>query len=402
MLSHIAKLLWNTRTKSLLLAGQILLSFLVLFAVFSYVSHKFEDYSTPLGFNVGESYRIAVELPEAIDTVAADRKDLFLRLRRELETLPEVEGASAMGFFGPFDNSNWGWGEEHDGVHTWTRVFMADEHYEAVAQVDMARGRWYTPDDTLNGGYSVVVNEKYLERNYAGNDMLDSTINFFVVEEGGTRDVKIVGVVSNFKYRSEFAEEEPITFVPDAPWDATHQEHIMQNLLVRVAPGAPASIEEELFEVVAQVTGSRESVITALELRRETTSKAHWLPIVLMLCISAFLVANVALGLFGILINAIAKRRGEIGLRKALGATGASVTGQLTAEVTLIAVLGLLAGSLVAIQIPMFELIDLDNRYFWWGGFAAAALILTLVIICALIPSGQAARIHPAVALRED
>ena len=68
----------------------------------------------------------------------------------------------------------------------------------------------------------------------------------------------------------------------------------------------------------------------------------------------------------------------------------------------LIAAAGLLLGAAVAVQVPTLELIELETRYFWWGGLAAAGLILLLVVSCALIPSGQAARIHPAVALREE
>lgn len=402
MLPHILKVLWNNRQQRLLLAGQILLSFLVLFGVFSFVGQKMAAYQTPLGFNVAETYRVSVELPIEIDTVVADRKQVYERLLTELEGVEGVESASSLGFFAPFDDSNWGWGEENDGVRIWTRVFMADQHFQETAAVELDRGRWYLPEDTLNGGWSIVVTEAFLDRNFNGADMLDSTINFFGVEDGVTRDTRIVGVVSNFKYMSEFAQEEPLAFVPDAPWDLKHEGHFYQNVLVRVAPGTPASVEEDIFEMVADVTGTRESVVTPQEVRRARTSKSHWLPILLMLTIAGFLVANVALGLFGLLINAIAKRRGEIGLRKALGATGGSVTAQLTAEVTLVAVAGLLAGVVIAAQVPLFELIEIDTPFFVQGGLAAAGLILALVVGCALLPSAQAARIHPAVALRED
>ena len=333
--------------------------------------------------------------------MVAERKELFLRLQREVEALPEVERVAVTGFIAPFDNSQWGWSEENDGVYVWSRIFMVDENYADAAEINLVRGRWFAPEDTLNGGWSVVVNEAWLERNFAGNDMLDSTINFFNTEENGTRDTRIVGIVDNFKYLGEFAEEEAITFVPDAPWDLKHEDSYMQGLSVRVAPNSPASVEEKIFERVAAVTGTRESIVTALEHRRAVTSREHWVPILLMLTIASFLVANVALGLFGILINAIAKRRGEIGLRKALGATGASITSQLTLEVVLIALFGLIVGGLLAVQVPLFELIEIETTYFAWGGIAAAGLILLLVVLCALIPSGQAARIHPAVALRE-
>jgi len=402
MLTHIAKLIWNTRSTRLLLAGQILLSFLVLFSVFSFVGDKFVDYVTPLGFDVVDSYKVSVELPEAIDTVATERKALFERLRLEVEAIPEVVRVANVGFIAPFDNSQWGWGEDNDGIHIWTRLLMVDQHYGEAAKLPLARGRWFTPSDTINGALGIVVNEEWLAYNFAGNDMLDSTINFFNTEENGTRATKIVGVVKNYKYLGEFAEEEAITFVPHAPWDPQNEENYWQGLQVRVAPGTAAAIEEEIFEVVSAVTGSRESVIQPLEQRRVSTSKAHWVPILLLLSICTFLVVNVALGLFGILINAIAKRRGEIGLRKAMGATGFSVTSQLTTEVGLVALSGLVVGALIALQIYYLELLPIEGTMLLYGAVAAAGLILVLIILCAAIPSSQAARIHPATALRED
>jgi putative ABC transport system permease protein len=48
--------------------------------------------------------------------------------------------------------------------------------------------------------------------------------------------------------------------------------------------------------------------------------------------VSSFLLINVALGLFGILNVSIAKRRSEIGLRRALGATGRGISRQFVGE----------------------------------------------------------------------
>jgi len=283
-------------------------------------------------------------------------------------------------------------------VPVWTRIFMADEYFRETMDVNLVEGRWFTPEDTIGGNWGVVVNQAFVDRNFPEGAPLDSLVEWFNDAVEG-RLTKIVGVVDNFKYRGEFFSEEPITFVPGHPWES---EFYLTNLMVKVAPGMGAEIQETIYNRVSQVARSRESAVYSIEKRKEDVSRESWIPIIALLSICAFLIANVALGLFGILINAIAKRKGEIGLRKALGATSGNITGQLTTEVVFITLIGLLLGSIIAIQIPMFELIDLETEYFWWGGFGAAGLILVIVFLCALIPSGQAAKIHPAVALRED
>ena len=394
MLRHIAALLWNTRRSGILLTLQIFLAFIVLFGVLSFTSANFARYATPLGFDVANSYVANVDLPEGVDSAAA--AELHRRAREEVAALPGVAAVGMLSGIEPFENSNWGFGTDDPGFHIWTRVFIADEHYGEAADLELVRGRWFTPGDTIGGRWPVVVTQRFMDQNFPHGNPLDSPFVWF----GGP--TTIVGVVGNFKYLGEFATEEPLTFIPDMPRDWGGEDFMLTNLLIRTAPGTPASIEETIYETISVVVGSRESTVEALEQRRERTSRSSWVPLIALLSICAFLVANVALGLFGILINAIAKRRGEIGLRKALGATGTNITAQFTAEVVLIALLGIALGAVVAVQIPMLELLPLETKFFWWGGLAAVGLILTLVVLCALIPSGQAARIHPAVALRED
>ena len=64
--------------------------------------------------------------------------------------------------------------------------------------------------------------------------------------------------------------------------------------------------------------------------------------------------------------------------------------------------MAILAGVIFAIQVPILELIDAPHDIFYRGIFYAALIILAVVTLCALYPSIQAARIHPATALRED
>ncbi len=396
MLSHISKLLWNTRRSGILLTLQIFIAFLVLFGIFSFAGERIANYVEPLGFDVGSSYVVNVDLPDGVDTAAWP--ELYQRTRAEVEALDGVKAASMISDIKPFSGNAWGYGTDIGSLHIYTRLFMCDERFAEAAEPELVAGRWFTPADTIGNRWGVVVNEMFVEENFPQSNLLDTTLAWFNDKNEG-RQTTIVGIVKNFRYLGEFAAEQPLTFVPTSPFS---DDWGLDVLYVRTAPGTPAEIEEQIFERVSEVTKSRDSVVEPLERRRARTSKAVWVPLVALLTICAFLVANVALGLFGILINAIAKRRGEIGLRKAMGATGLDITTQFTLEVVLIALLGIALGSLVAVQIPLFELIELETRYFWWGGVLAAALILIIVLGCALIPSSHAARVHAAVALREE
>ncbi len=392
MLRHTATLLWNTRRTGLLLLAQILLAFIVLFAVFSYAGSTLTDYREGLGFRVEDTYLAIPPIYRLEEDVVPE---LLKLARDEFEALPEVRGVSLVGFVTPFGDNNMGYGTNESGVDVFTRIMMADEHLGTVMEVPMTRGRWYTPEDTIGGRRAIVVNEAFVRDNFPGGNLVDTSFLIF------GRETTIVGIAKNFKYRREFEAEEPLAITYVNPY-SEEGAYAFTSMLIHTEPDAPARVEEDIFERMSSVIRSRDGIIQELEVLRQRTSRSSVVLLTVLLSICAFLVASVALGLFGILINAIAKRHAEIGLRKALGATGRGITAQFTLEIVLIAGLGILLGSLIAIQIPLFEIIVLEPRFFWYGGLAAAGLILLLVLLCAIIPSGQAARIHPAIALRSE
>ena len=126
------------------------------------------------------------------------------------------------------------------------------------------------------------------------------------------------------------------------------------------------------------------------------------IPLVILIAISAFLLINIALGLFGVLFTQINRRRAEIGLRKAMGATPVEVTTQFVLEILIVTAAGLLLGVFFAVQVPLLELLPIPERFFYLGIAAAIVTIVLIVVLCALIPSRQAARLHPALVLHEE
>jgi putative ABC transport system permease protein len=111
---------------------------------------------------------------------------------------------------------------------------------------------------------------------------------------------------------------------------------------------------------------------------------------------------NVGLGLFGILWYNINSRRSEMGLRRAVGASGNGITLQLIGEAIFMATLALILGTLLAIQFPLLRVFDLYPGIYLMSILISVLFIYLLVILCALYPGKQAANLLPAVVLHED
>ena len=109
-----------------------------------------------------------------------------------------------------------------------------------------------------------------------------------------------------------------------------------------------------------------------------------------------------AVGVANIMVISVLERRSEIGLRRALGATRASIRMQFLAEAILLASIGGLAGVLLgagstAIYASSRNWAIVIPTLAWAGGLAAA---FAIGAIAGLAPAIRAARLSPTDALR--
>jgi ABC-type antimicrobial peptide transport system permease subunit len=115
-------------------------------------------------------------------------------------------------------------------------------------------------------------------------------------------------------------------------------------------------------------------------------------------------VALAAAGIYGVMAFLVARRRREIGLRMALGARPAAVLGQVMRQGGALAGAGIAAGLLAALALSR----GLGSLLFGvgpgdpWTLTAAAALLLAVALAACLAPALRAARVDPAITLREE
>jgi len=108
------------------------------------------------------------------------------------------------------------------------------------------------------------------------------------------------------------------------------------------------------------------------------------------------------IGIANVMVIAVIERRGEIGLRRALGATRAHIRRQFLTEAILLSILGGVAGVAIGVAITTIYATSQGWRVIIpseaaVGGFAAA---IAIGAVAGLYPAMRAARLAPTEALR--
>jgi len=392
MIKHIFTLIWNKKGANALILLEILLAFIVLFAVLSFVFYNTDRLSEPMGFETENRKYIKFgdleNLPDSTRVLA------LAELKRSLLDLDLVEAVGFGHDVGPFNGSNWCGNTDEMGYDVQACFSFVDEDFVEANGMNIIKGRAFTEED-FNSTYQLLIgNQTFMESIWGEKNMIDSIISFQYTE------TKIIGVMDDYKYNGEFEESRnAILLLSDTDFNGYAK---MTNAYLKMDPSADVAYEEEISKIVQSTLKTTSFVIQDAPLLRKRANMQTWISIIALLSVCLFLCVNVALGLFGVLSYAISRRKGEIGLRRAIGAHAGSIVQQFTLEILILASLSLIFGIILAIQIPIFDIIDVADKIFYRGILYATLIILGVVTLCALYPSIQASRIHPATALHEN
>jgi predicted permease len=261
-------------------------------------------------------------------------------------------------------------------------------------------GRDFEPRDTPAAPRVAIINQRFARDFYAGRDPLGRT---FQIEEppGSPRPLyQVIGVVRNSKYTDLREPFKPIAFLAEAQ---QLQSEPFRSLVVRstVSP-------LELSRIIRRAAAASSPAI-ALELRGfDSMIRDSLLRERLMALLSGFFgglaVLLAIIGLYGVMSYMVERRRGEIGIRIALGASRRAVVRLILRETTLLLFAGLAAGALLAVaaaqtaRAMLFGLEPSDPLTL----ISALALLTAVALAASYLPARRAARLEPTVALREE
>lgn len=392
MIRHLFKLIWNKKKQNFLLIVEMLVSFMVMFAVFTLLVFYYNNYKRPMGFTYENVWALSF-FNNKLDTKNADSISMYYEhLKRTIKAFPEVRAVSYVSSNSPFSANTSNGNIEVNKTNIKAHNYYADDDYAKTLQVTMLSGRWFSKLDDAGKEKPIIINSTMKESVFGDKDAIGQRFR------ANDQDVKVVGVVQTLKDKGDYRKTEAGYYMRAG----RNSGNWPTRVLISLQPGTSPVFESKLSKAMAGIMPEANIEIEHLTQKRVSINNITLIPMLMLLIVAGFLIVNVALGLFGVLWYNISRRKAEIGLRRAIGASGNNIVLQIVSETLVLSTFSLIIGSFFAIQFPLLNVFDLPSGVYISALVLAILFIYALVIICAIYPGKQASNILPAVALHED
>ncbi len=398
MIKQMFKLVWNRKRTNLLIVAEVFFSFLVLFAVVSLGVYNVRNFRQPLGFHYDNVLLVSVDSIFQMSISGKLRSnDDIPRMLAALREMPQIEAAAGLGFpVFEIGSSTSDW--EHKGRKVTACSNEATDAFDKVVKLEIVEGRWFNSSDDGAVIRPIVINRRLRNEIFPSEDPIGKT---FQNPSNDKEQVRVIGVMTDFRQHGEAAGLENYYFdrLLAGPGQARH----VMSLVMRLRPGTPASVQEEILSRLRSISHDRTYQIESMADKRRGYLKFQLAPLVAGSLIASFMMLMVALGMIGVVWQSVSRRAREIGLRRALGGTARDIWVQVLGELIVITTIGLMLGAALVVQVPMLQITDwLTGQVFAVSLAISLGLIYLLTIAAGMYPSWLATRVRPADVLHYE
>ncbi|HXB73966.1 MAG TPA: ABC transporter permease [Candidatus Acidoferrales bacterium] len=390
-------------TRSLLVAGQMALSIVLLIGAGLLIESFRRLQSVNPGFDPQHALTARVALPPSKYPDTTRRTQFLREVVGRLESMPGVISASAqlsipmgVGVLSPVladGQPNVPAGQRP--LSAWSSLTPG---FFRTMGIPLLRGRDFTWADDAQSPRVLIVSESLARRFWPDENPLGKHCTFTRLQAA----FEIVGVAGDTKVRGLDADPGMMMYTPYPQWTWP-----AMALTIRTA-GDPRALASGLRAAVAAVdkdqpvTGVQtleDAVAVTLQERRQT-----------MYLISGFAAIAMLLaviGLYGVMAYSVAQRTKEIGIRQAIGAQRADILRMVLGQGMRLSLAGIAVGTAAAVGLTRLIASLIDKMLFHVSAtdpltYAAIALLFLVVALAATyIPAWRATRVDPLAALRQ-
>lgn len=415
MIRHIFLLIWNQRKNNAWLWAELTLVSIFLWGIVDYLYVTGKNYYTPLGYDIEHTYLIDLKevsdrsdryIPEAEKTTTSG-EDLLTALDR-IRTYPGVEYASLSDGGMPYVFK-----ERYRNVSIDTSSVNVRYYLVTPSFFDVFR----TPlPNEKTAGLNRKTGEPYVA--VATEDLVDEVPGGFQAgqplyqNESDSIPYIVRGISSPIRGH-EYTRSYPSCFFLLTDQDIAHKmKASWVEICVRVTPEADPDFAERFRKDMSrqmQIGNLYLMDVQSLSDLRHTYLAANGAESDLKtrLSIAFFLLINIFLGIIGTFWLRTEHRKGEMGLRMALGSTRNGLRGLLLSEGIALLIVAFVPAMLISLNAAYLEVIDIELMPFTWGRFLICQGLTFLamsgmIVLGIWYPARQAARLKPANALHYE
>ena len=364
-----------------------------------------------LGFQTSRLVTFSVSLPDRTYPSSLSRIQGYQRVLDALRAVPGVEAATAM----------WGLPPDRSSGKVNTRVadatvpsvgpfhvvdfyqYVFPDYFETMG-VPIVRGRSFQPADASSAGLVAVVNEKFADTFWKGQDPIgkrvkpccnDQTPWFTVV--GVAKDVKQGGVAQETGTELYLSVQQVARPAPGL--GISPLNHVVLRTTL-----TPAALAQTIERTVREQLDPSVPVVRLRDMETvlaDSIQRPRFLAQLLGVFAGLALLLA-AVGTYGVVSSIVAERRSEIAIRMALGANRSSVLAQVMREGLVLTSVGVgvgLAGAFALNRLIASLLFGVRPTDVSTVAGVAATMILVAAMAC-LLPAWRASRLDPSAVLR--
>ncbi len=276
--------------------------------------------------------------------------------------------------------------------------------YFSTMEIPVRRGRGFSPEDRQGTPHVAVVTEAFARQFFPGEDVLGKRISLGTEFDGSEPWREIVGVIGDV-LQSPDGDGKSELFVPYEQHPDNFFARMYQNITIAVrTAGEPVSVAASFRSAVKDMDPNQPIVNlrTMTDVKNAAVTQPRFRTTLLGL-FAAMALILAGIGIYGLLAHGVAQRRGEFGVRLALGATAGQITGLVIREGLWLAAAGVGIGILIAVAAVRLVQTMLFGITIWdMTAWVASGIALVLVAaVASWIPARRATKVSPSLALRE-
>ncbi|MBN2313659.1 MAG: ABC transporter permease, partial [Sedimentisphaerales bacterium] len=272
-------------------------------------------------------------------------------------------------------------------------ALSVSEGYFATLGINLLDGRDFRVTDTKDSERVVIINEEFGRLCFPEKNPLGQLI----IIDG--KQHRIVGLCSDHKYCGLRRDISPTLYRPYSQYQLWGMTCIIRSVL------EPLSLVPAVRTAVAEI--DRNLPLEGITTQKLAIKEYFSLQGLMASLIGSFALLGLALsciGLYGLMAYNVARRTGEMGIRKALGARPWDVAWSIVREALTLTAIGVAIGLSIAlalgqlIQAALYGIEPHDPLTI----IGAAMLMITVAALAAWIPARRAAKVDPMEALRYE